>query len=239
MLSTKVGRQHAGKMAGKPLGKRAKTATERQREWRARVARAKKLEQHADKRQARDDRERQLAERTVAASKQLGAQLYGVLLVDPPWRFEPWSRETGMDRAADNHYPTMTIDEIKALAVPAAPDCILYMWATGPMLDTAIDVVRAWGFSHNTAQIWDKGQLGLGYRVRAEAEILLIATRGKVPAPAPGTQPRQIIRAPRGRHSEKPDKFADEIARLYPTTPKLEMFARKPRAGWDTWGNEA
>jgi hypothetical protein len=59
-----------------------------------------------------------------------------VILADPPWRFEPWSRDTGMDRAADNHYPTSATEEIAALGVSsiAADDCVLFLWATVPML---------------------------------------------------------------------------------------------------------
>jgi N6-adenosine-specific RNA methylase IME4 len=67
----------------------------------------------------------------------------------------------------------------------------------------------------------------------------LIGVRGDIPAPAPGQQISQVIQAPRGEHSEKPDIFATEIARLFPTVAKLEMFARKARLGWDSWGNEA
>jgi N6-adenosine-specific RNA methylase IME4 len=69
-------------------------------------------------------------------------------------------------------------------------------------------------------------------------EVLLIATRGEVPCPAPGTQFPSVIAAPRGAHSAKPAVFAAMIAQYYPTVPKLEMFARKPRDGWDVWGNE-
>ena len=70
-------------------------------------------------------------------------------------------------------------------------------------------------------------------------ELLLVGTRGDVPAPALGMQVSSVIEAPRGRHSEKPAIFAEHIERLYPNTPKLEMFARKARPGWDVWGNEA
>jgi hypothetical protein len=79
------------------------------------------------KQQRRAERESELAERTRAAAARVGTRLYGVIYADPPWRFEPYSRATGMDRAADNHYPTMTWDELARLEVPAAQDCVLFL----------------------------------------------------------------------------------------------------------------
>jgi N6-adenosine-specific RNA methylase IME4 len=81
--------------------------------------------------------------------------------------------------------------------------------------------------------------MGIGQWFRYEHELLLVAIHGDIPAPAPGTQSRSVIRAPRGAHSEKPSAFAAMIESYYPSLPKLEMFARKPRDGWDSWGNEA
>ena len=99
----------------------------------------------AAKQMLRDAKEWALAERTAEVSAAIGTQLYGVLLADPPWRFEPRSRETGMDRAADNHYPTADVDEISALEVPAAPDCVLFLWATVPMFVEALMVMESGG----------------------------------------------------------------------------------------------
>jgi hypothetical protein len=86
------------------------------------------------KRARRAQREQELAAATKAASQVLGHEVYGVIYADPAWRFEPFSRDTGMDRAADNHYPTMRLDDIKALPIPAAKNCVLFLWATAPML---------------------------------------------------------------------------------------------------------
>ena len=79
------------------------------------------------KQHRRHVREHQLAGKQLAWGRQ---EIYGVIYADPPWRFEPYSRETGLDRAADNHYPTMTLDEIKALDVPSIADdhCVLFLW---------------------------------------------------------------------------------------------------------------
>ena len=103
----------------------------------------------------------------------------------------------------------------------------------------ALAVMSAWGFSYKSLITWIKDRPGTGYWVRNRVELLLIGTRGSVPAPAPGEQPPQVVEAPRGRHSEKPDVFAEMIERLFPNVPRLEMFARRARDGWECWGNEA
>jgi N6-adenosine-specific RNA methylase IME4 len=131
------------------------------------------------------------------------------------------------------------LDDIKALPVPAADRCVLFLWATVPLLPEAIEVMRAWGFTYKSSSTWVKDKAGTGYWVRGIVEHLLIGRRGDVPAPAPGDQYPGVIEAPVGRHSEKPDIFAEHIARLFPNVPKLEMFARAVRPGWSVWGNEA
>jgi N6-adenosine-specific RNA methylase IME4 len=187
-----------------------------------------------DKAEHRAQLERELGARILA----MPTKRYGVLYADPPWRFTAYSRVTGMDRAADNHYPTLNLEEISTLQVPAAPDCALFLWATVPMLPHALHVMDAWDFAYKSSLVWVKDHIGTGYWLRNRHEYLLIGTRGSVPAPAMGTQPTSVIEAPRGRHSAKPDAAAEMIERLYPTVPKLELFARKRREGWDSWGNE-
>ena len=189
------------------------------------------------KKPMREQREAALAERTIAASRKLGTKLFSVIYADPPWRFEPYSRVTGMDRAADNHYPTMTLDAIKAMPIPAADDCVLFLWATAPMLPQALDVMAAWGFAYKSHCVWLKDRLGTGYWVRNKHELLLVGVKGSVPAPAPGDQPASVIEAPVGAHSTKPESFAEMIEVLFPNLPKVELFARNTRAGWDVFGN--
>jgi N6-adenosine-specific RNA methylase IME4/ParB-like chromosome segregation protein Spo0J len=185
----------------------------------------------------REARERSLGAATETASQRLGEKRYAVLYADPPWRFEVHA-ESGMDRLADNHYPTMPLDDLKRLDPPAADNCVLFLWATVPILSHAFDLMAAWGFTYKSAAFWDKVREGTGYWFRNQVEVLLVGVRGNVPAPALGEQPPQLIVELRGRHSEKPAIFAEHIERLYPTVPKLEMFARKARLGWDCWGNE-
>ena len=187
-----------------------------------------------DKKKRRAEREHSLGTKQIA----LPQRAYGVIYADPPWRFTPFSNETGMDRAADNHYPTMEITEITQLAVPAAPDCVLFLWATVPMLPEALSVMSAWGFTYKSQFVWVKDKPGTGFWTLNQHELLLIGTQGNVPAPAPGEQYVSAITAPRGQHSTKPFAFREMIETMFPTLPRIELFARENFAGWDAWGNE-
>jgi N6-adenosine-specific RNA methylase IME4 len=185
----------------------------------------------------RADKEKRLAQKQRA----LPLEQFNVILADPAWRFEPYSRETGMDRAADNHYPTQETPEIMALPVGtlAASDCVLFLWATPAMLCEALRVMRFWGFEYKSNYDWRKQKAGTGYWSRNRHEHLLIGTRGNIPAPAPGTQWDSVIDAPAGQHSEKPDAVYEMIEQYYPNVPKIELNARRARTGWAAWGNEA
>ncbi len=188
------------------------------------------------KQERREQRELELAGKILALPDLKAGVLYG----DPPWRFEVYSRDTGLDRDASNHYPTMSLEEIKAVKVPAADDCALFLWATVPMLPQALEVMKAWGFEYKSCVVWAKDRAGTGYWFRNQAELLLVGTRGDVPAPAPGAQFPSLIEAPVGEHSRKPDVFYELIESYFPTLPKIELFARgKARLGWSAWGNEA
>lgn len=186
------------------------------------------------KAERRAERERSLAARQRA----MPMLLYGVIYGDPPWRFEPFSRDTGLDRAADNHYPTMELGDIKALQVPAAPDCVLFLWATVPMLPQALEVMSAWGFVYRSHFAWIRAKIGTGYWTRNAHELLLIGTRGNIPAPAMGEQYASVITAPATAHSAKPFCFREMIEEMFPNLPRIELFARERFVGWDSWGNE-
>jgi N6-adenosine-specific RNA methylase IME4 len=165
---------------------------------------------------------------------------YAVLCADPPWHFEVYNEESGVERAAGNYYPTMSLDEICALPVLslAAPDAILFMWTTAPHLQESFQVLAAWGFEYKTNAVWVKDKIGLGYFVRNQHELLLVTTRGDMPSPSPANRPPSVISAPRREHSRKPDEAYALIEAMYPALPKLELFARQRRPGWDVWGNE-
>lgn len=165
-------------------------------------------------------------------------QRYPVIYADPPWRYE---HAESVTREIENHYPTMTLDDICAMPVAAlaTDDAALFLWATSPKLAEALRVVEAWGFSYRTCAVWHKPQIGMGYYFRQQHELLLIATRGDMPAPPPAARPGSVVTVDRGRHSTKPAEFAEIIERMYPTLPRIELFCRSPRAGWAVWGNQS
>ena len=193
-----------------------------------------------DKQAKRAQRERDLAGRIAEAEKGLATEQrrFAVVLADPPWSFKAYSDVTGMDRATANHDPTLPLDRIKALVPPVTKDAVLFLWAISPMLPEVLDVMSAWDFSYKTAAVWVKPSQGTGYWFRARHELLLVGTRGKIPAPAMGTQWGSVIEAPTRGQSVKPVVVYKLIESYYPTLPKLEMFARTARPGWTAWGAE-
>lgn len=163
---------------------------------------------------------------------------FAVIYCDPPWEYEFMSVDAWR---VDNHYPTMTTEQICAEAVAAVvtDDAILFLWATAPKLAEAMQVITAWGFTYKTCAIWDKEWTGMGNYFRIQHELLLIATRGDIPPPKTDNRPASIVKFKRStKHSEKPDVFYDIIEAMYPELPKLELFARATRKGWKSWGNE-
>lgn len=172
------------------------------------------------------------------------AQRYGVIYADPPWKWQPWGEE-GMAKAAENAYPTMTLEDIQTMPVAAIAhdDAVLFLWARNDMLPQALATMELWGFEYRSSIIWSKPRMGTGYWVRTSHEQLLIGVRGNVPAPAPGKQVASVIEAPMGRHSEKPEEFARIIESYYPVLARVELFHRDngkgARPGWTFWGNQA
>ena len=168
---------------------------------------------------------------------------YPVILADPPWRYRTWKGDRG-SRTAESFYNTMSTDALAALPVGdlAAADCALFLWATAPCLPDALRVLGAWGFAYKTiAFSWIKTAragapaFGLGHYTRSNVELVLLGIRGRMTPRDRGVS--SVVLAPRGKHSEKPEEVRRRIERLY-AGPYLELFARRPAAGWDTWGNE-
>ena len=155
---------------------------------------------------------------------------YNVIYADPPWSYKVWSKK-GAGRSAESHYPTMSIEAIKALPVSrlAAGDCALFLWITFPMLREGWGVMDAWGFTFKTvAFVWvkqcrksDNSFTGMGYWTRANAETCLLVILSHVE-----------------EHSKKPDEARRRIEALMGDVPRIELFARQATPGWDVWGNE-
>jgi len=169
-------------------------------------------------------------------------RLYAVYHADPPWRFAVHSETTGREKSAENHYPTMATEEIAALLaelIGGESPAVFFCWATNPMLPDALKVLAACGFTYVHHWVWDKEVAGTGFWGRDRHELLLIGRRGDVASPLPGSQPETVFRVKKGRHSAKPDVFAETIEKLFPGVSRLELFARRARPGWDAWGFEA
>jgi len=174
----------------------------------------------------------------------LPSTTYRVLYADPPWRYgDSRAGLQGYDStSAEHHYPTMSVADICALGVRplADPDAVLFLWATFPLLPDALEVVKAWGFKYKTALVWSKKRPNFGHYHTADAELLLICTRGSC-MPDADKRERQVQEVERtGRHSEKPECFRELIDRQYTNGRRLELFRRgEAPDGWDVWGNEA
>ncbi len=167
---------------------------------------------------------------------------YAILYADPPWRYE----QKRLSGAAEKHYPTMSAEEICSLDVAgiAEKDSVLFLWATFPNLPEALAVIQAWGFVYKTvAFVWLKQNrsgrgwfFGLGFWTRGNAEICLLATRGKPHRKSNAVH--QLIVSPLKGHSEKPGEAREKIVELMGDLPRAELFAREKAEGWDVWGNE-
>jgi N6-adenosine-specific RNA methylase IME4 len=161
---------------------------------------------------------------------------YPVVLADPPWKFD--TQTSLASRATMHHYPTMSTEDICALTPPAAKDAVLFCWALPAMVAEALQVLDAWGFTYRSQLVWVKDRIGLGYWVRSRHELLLIAARGGFSPPDTRVRPDSVLEAPRLQHSRKPEQSYELIERAYPDLPRVELFARERRPGWDAWGNE-
>ena len=172
---------------------------------------------------------------------------YNIIYADPPWTYrDKRDKHPRLCGGASAHYKTMSLHDIKALPVSdlAADNCMLFMWATFPNMPEAISVISAWGFKYKTLGFsWIKTNrrsgtpfFGIGYYTKSNCEVCLIGVKGR-PIKVSNSVSSVVVEPVR-KHSEKPDVVADRIVHLCGDVPRLEMFARRPRPGWDVFGNE-
>ncbi len=165
--------------------------------------------------------------------------LYHTIVVDPPWAYEDKLQmgSGSKHRGAASHYVCADTTAIAAIPVGewAEPESHLYLWTTNAFMVEAHQLAEAWGFRQRTILTWVKTAFGMGHFYRNNTEHVLFCVRGSLKT-LRRDQPTAFT-APRGRHSEKPASFYDMVETMSPG-PYLDVFARKQRFNWDTWGNE-
>lgn len=180
--------------------------------------------------------------------KAVGAAKFATILADPPWQFINRTGKMAPEHRRLSRYSTMTLQEISALPVATCllPTAHLYLWVPNALLPEGLQVMKAWGFAYKSNIIWHKLRKdggsdgrGVGFYFRNVTEILLFGTRGKnARTLQPGRTQVNYMGTRKREHSRKPDEQYPLIEGCSPG-PRLEMFARGPRAGWTVWGNQA
>lgn len=159
---------------------------------------------------------------------------FATIYADPPWRYS----NQGTRAATNNHYSTMTVEEIAALPVGelAAEKSHLWLWTTNGFLFECPRLFAAWGFEFRSSYVWVKPQIGIGNYLRNSHEFLLLATRGGLVGAARDV--RSWGQYDRTRHSAKPEDIRESVVERVSPGPRLELFARRTTPDWTVWGNE-
>jgi len=174
-------------------------------------------------------------------------QKYATVLADPPWQFSNRTGKVAPEHKRLLRYPTMSLEEIKALPVSdiVREKAHLYLWVPNALIKEGLEVMRNWGFEYKTNIVWCKVRKdggpdgrGVGFYFRNVTELVLFGIRGRMRTLDPGRSQVNIIRTRKREHSRKPDELYDLIEACSPG-PYLELFARVPRRDWAVWGNES
>ena len=180
----------------------------------------------------------------LSANKKAGesGMLYQIIYADPPWKYQGEM----MNSSVTDHYSVIGVESLKRLPVQEIADenCVLFLWVTTPKLNEVFDLISAWGFEYKTcAFCWVKTNkksmgyfMGQGRWTRANVELCLLATKGRVSRISAAV--RQLVVSPIQSHSQKPSIVRGKIVELLGDLPRIELFARKKVEGWDCWGNE-
>lgn len=178
---------------------------------------------------------------------------YDIIYADPPWdyggklQFDKSSKsadEINLQKkifisSANFKYPTVKTKDLMKIPIQeiAKDDCLLFMWVTNPHLAQGLELAKAWGFEYRTvAFVWDKMVHNPGQYTMSYCELCLVFKKGKIPTPRGARNIKQIVRVPRGAHSEKPKEVLEGIEKMFPSQEKIELFARNKPDGWDVWG---
>jgi len=202
-----------------------------------------------------DTKQRTLQNTLPSLYPELPNRRYAIIYADPPWHYNGKLQFDKSSMPAENvdyrrrifissacfKYPTLTLPELKNIPVQqiAEDDCLLFMWTSSPHLAQAIELGAAWGFEYRTvAFVWDKMNHNPGKYTLSNCELCLVSKRGRIPQPRGARNIQQLVRVPRGEHSEKPIEVAHAIEKMFPTQQRIELFARSKKKGWHVWGLE-
>ena len=223
-----VAEVEAGRLAVSAAAKAAKWPREKQRAFAKKTRKGVKPQEAARQLIAEEPR----PEPALPSEKK-----YRVIYADPPWSYGNTSIDT-MGEQRD-HYRVMSLEEICAVPVAglAEDNAVLFLWVTSPILEEAFEVVRAWGFKYKASFVWDKVKHVMGHYNSVRHEFLLVCVRGSC-QPDNRKLFDSVVTEERTEHSRKPDSFYSIIETLYTYGARLELFARRPRDGWDGYGNE-
>jgi len=183
----------------------------------------------------------------------LPAKKFDIIYADPPWDYGGKLQFDKSSKSAENidfarnifissavfKYPTLKLNELVQIPIHqiANDDCLLFMWTTSPHLVHAIELGNAWGFEYRTvAFVWDKMVHNPGKYTLSNCELCLVFKHGRIPTPRGARNIQQLVREPRGKHSEKPLAVMQNIEKMFPTQTRIELFARKQFKGWASWG---
>ena len=173
----------------------------------------------------------------VKAAAKLPDAKYRVVYADPPWQYN--DKLTASYGTAEYHYPTMKLATLKELPIQklCEKESVLFLWATSPMIQEALELCKAWGFAYKAMFVWDKVKHNMGHYNSVRHEFLLICTKGSCLPDVPDLID-SVVSIERTEHSRKPEDFRGIIDKLYPHGKRVELFARAVVDGWDRWGNQ-
>ena len=193
-----------------------------------------------EKKKERDEKIQQVKLKIETENLTTIDKKYHVIAIDPPWAYNEKGGFSSDDYDAQNNrgavdYPTMTVEQIKQIELPAADDCVLFLWTTHAFLKDSFDIMQNWGFEYKATIVWDKIKMGMGRNIRMQCEFCLLGVKGK--PIIQGNSERDIITEARREHSRKPEAFYEMVERMC-IGNKLDYFSRQARNNWEHYGAE-
>lgn len=237
LQSGRVSTSAAADVATLPKTQQAEVVARGEKEIVA-AAKAIRVARAAKKKAERIENVKRQAAEIAAATPVAPSGLFHVISIDPPWPYDDGKSAETYDpngRRAANPYPEMSLEDIRNLVIPAADDCVLWLWTTHKFMRHSFDLLDAWGFADKAILTWAKDRMGLGRWLRSQSEFCIMAVRGSPVINL--TNQTTVLHGPLREHSRKPDEFYALVDSLC-VGRKLDYFSRQPRDGWEQFGND-